>query len=102
KNIEDLLARHKTEAEKDYYSIEDSYHRFASNLWAKLLVTQIGKNKNPYDFLHRFFNEKEVREILRRPNNSKEQVEYIISLRSVETACDDELRKALYKLFQVV
>lgn len=101
RNMEDIFARNRTSAEIDYYNIEDIYRRTASGQWMKLTATQIAANKNPYDFLHRFFNEEEQREILRRPNNSKEQADYIISLRSVETACDDELRAAIYKLFKV-
>lgn len=101
RDIDDILARNRTAAEIDYYDIEDTYKRMASCMWMKVTAVQIAKNKNPYDFLHRYFNEEERREILRRPNNSKEQVDYIISLRIVETACDDELRAALYKLFKV-
>ena len=101
KDLEDIFARNRTSAEIDYYNIEDTHRKNVSCQWMKVIATQIAVNKNPYDFLHRFFDEKEQREILRRPNNSKEQADYIISLRSVETACDEELRAAIYNLFRV-
>lgn len=101
KSIDDILARSVTEAEKDYYNIQDSYKRTASGQWMKVMASQIGKDKDPYDFLHRFFKPEEVREIMRKPKHSREQVDYIISLRSIETACDNELRNVLYKLFGV-
>lgn len=99
--VSDIFARNVTEFERDYYNIEDSYKRVTNAQWQKVLVSQVGKSKNPYDFLHRFFTPEQVREIRRRPDHSKEQVEFIISLRQVETACDDELRKKLYELFGV-
>jgi len=100
--IDDILARSVTDAERDYYDIEDSHKRLGSGQWKKILVSQIGKDKNPYDFLHRYFRPNEVREILRRPKHSQEQVDYIIYLRSVETECHDDLRRKLYELFGVV
>jgi hypothetical protein len=101
KAMRDIFARHVRDAERDYYEIEDTYHRKARRQWIKILVSQVGKGKNPYDYLHRFFSPEEVREILLRPKNSKEQVNYIVSLRSVEMDCDDDLLEKLYELFQV-
>ncbi len=100
--INDILARSVTDAERDYYNIEDSHKRLGSGQWMKVLASQIGKGKNPYNFLHRYFTPEEVREILRKPKHSQEQVDYIISLRSVETECDSDLRSKLYELFGVV
>lgn len=95
----DLFARHITDAERDYFEIEDEHSRWAKQQFAKILVTQIGKGRNPYDYLHRFFTASETRQIRRFPNHSKKQVDYIIALRLAETACDDDLRNALYAFF---
>lgn len=100
--IDNILVRSVTDAERDYYNIEDSWKRLVSGQWMKVLASQIGKGKNPYDFLHKYFTPEEVREISRKPKHSQEQVDYIISLRSVETQCDDDLRSKLYELFGVV
>lgn len=97
----DFLARNVREDERDYYDIVDTQNRWAAQQWFKILVRQVGNNKNPYDFLHRFFSPKEVRLILRLPNHSKEQAELVISLKGSESACDDDLRQAVYDIFKV-
>ena len=96
-----IFARNISKAEWDYFDIEDEYKRRASRQYAKILVKQAGQGKNPYDYLHRFFQPKEVREILRRPAYSKEQVDFMITLKSVEFDVDYELREALYDIFEV-
>jgi hypothetical protein len=100
-DLEHLFATNRTSAEVDFYSIEDEYRRFGSRQMIKVLVDQVGKQSNPYDYLHRFFKPEQVRAILRLPNHSKEQVDYIISLKNVETDCDAALRKSLYRIFRV-
>ena len=99
--LNDIFARNVTEAEADFYEIEDEHRRWGAQQWGHLLVSQIGRNRNPYDYLHRFFTPEEVREILRYPKHSKEQVDFIITLKSPHYACDDGLRKALYHMFGV-
>ncbi len=99
--VKDIFARNVTSAERDYFDLQDERARWAKGQMAKIMVSQIGKGKNPYDFLHRFFSPEEVRFILRLPKHSKEQVDAIINLKSAETNCDDQLRKYLYELFAV-
>ena len=101
RKIQDLFAKNVTDAERDFFEIEDSYKRFAQKQWAKIMIGQIGKNKDPYEHLHRFFKPETVREILRRPRHSKEQVDFIIALKAAEIDCDEELRRLLYEKFGV-
>lgn len=99
--LEGLFARNTSPAEQDYWNIEDAHKRGLRRQWAKILVGQVGKGKDPYDHLHRFFEPEVLREILRYPRNSKEQVDFIIALKSGEIDCDDELREVMYRAFGV-
>ena len=100
-SLDALFARNMSQAEKDYWCIEDSHKRLARRNLTKVLVGQIGKGKNPYDYLHRFFEPAALREILRYPHHSKEQVDFMINLKSDEIDFDLELRKMLYDSFGV-
>ena len=102
REIQDLFARNITDAERDFFEIEDSYKKIQRRQWTKILISQIGKGKDPYEYLHRFFEPETVREILRRPRHSKEQVDFIVALKAAELDCDDDLRCLLYKKFGVV
>lgn len=101
-SLDALFARHMSQAEQDYWNIEDSHKRLVRKQWTRILVGQIGKGKDPYDHLHRFFEPEALREILRYPRHSKEQVDFMINLKSDEIDFDLELRKMLYDLFGVV
>lgn len=99
--IQDIFARNISEAERDYFDIVDQRARIQRAQMTSFLVQQIGKSKNPYEHLHKFFEPEHLRHILRLPKHSKEQVDLIIELKSVEMDCDDGLRLALYKIFSV-
>ena len=101
RKIQDLFAKNVTDAERDFFEIEDSHKQFAQRQWSKIMIGQIGKDKDPYEHLHQFFEPETVREILRRPRHSKEQVDFIILLKAAEIDCDDELRRLLYDRFGV-
>lgn len=101
RTLQDLFARNVLPEEEDFYDIEDSYKRIQGSQWAHLLIDQFGKNKDPYDYLHKFFDPNTVREILRRPKHSKEQVDFIIGLKGAEYDWDDDLRSMLYRYFGV-
>ena len=90
-----------TAAEQDFFNIEDSHRRFLKKQWITIFVDQIGKEKDPYDYLHRYFSPEEVREILRRPSHTKQQVDFMIGLKGAEIDCDERLRKKLYQKFEV-
>ena len=100
--LDALFARHMSEAEWDYWQIEDSHKRVLRRQWTKVLVGQVWDGKDPYRQLHRFFEPEVLREILRYPQHSKEQVDFMIALKSTEIDCDDELRQTLYRVFGVV
>ena len=65
RKIQDLFAENVNDAERDFFEIEDSYKRVMRTQWAKIQIGQIGRNKDPYEYLHWFFNPETVREILR-------------------------------------
>ncbi len=100
--LDALLARNISESERDYWNIEDAHKRGLRRQWAKILVGQAGKGNDPYDHLYRFFEPEVLREILRYPRHSKEQVDFMISLKSGEVDWDDELRQIVYRAFGVV
>ena len=100
--LDALFARHVTQTEWDYWEIEDSHKRVLRNKWTKVLISQVWDQKDPYSQLHRFFKPEVHREILRYPRHSKEQVDFMITLKSSEMDCDDELRQTLYRVFSVV
>ena len=99
--IEDLFARNTSKAEEDYWEIEDSHKQQLLGQWTKILAGQLPKGKSPYDYLHRFFDSETLREILRRERNSKDQVDFMMTLKSTEIDWDDDLRKTIYRLFGV-
>lgn len=47
--LEDLFARNTLPAERDYWNIEDAHKRGLRRQWAKILVGQVGKGKDPFD-----------------------------------------------------
>ena len=99
--IRDLFARNVTDAERDFFEIEDSYRRIGRRQWTSIFVRQGRKDKNPYEYLHRFFDPETVRAIRRLPQHSKEQVDFMIAMKTVEVDFDDELRTLLYEIFDV-
>lgn len=101
RKIGDAFARHATPSEKDFFEIEDEHKRRGGRLWAGLMIGQIGRGMNPYDYLHKYFEPEILREILRRPPHSKEQVDFMITLKAAEIDVDDELRSRLYRIFGV-
>ena len=99
--MEDLFARNISEAEKDYWDIEDSHKRCLRRQWTKILVEQLPEGRSPYEYLHRFFDPETLREIMRRPCNSKDQVDFMMELKSAEIDWDGDLRETMYRIFSV-
>ncbi len=97
--MEDLFARNTSEAEKDYWEIEDSHKRSLRRQWTKILLGQLPEGESPYDYLHRFFDPATLREILRHARNSKDQVDFMMALKSAEIDWDDDLRETMYRMF---
>ena len=100
--LDALFAQSMSQSEWDYCQLEDSHKRVLRRQWAKVLIGQIWNGKDPYGQLFRFFEPEVLREILRYPRHSKEQVDFMIALKSGEIDCDDELRQMLYRVFGVV
>jgi hypothetical protein len=102
RNLRTLLFKNRTASEIDYYNILDLSRKIHSRQFLKIILQgHVEKGTDPYPYLPQFFSLEVVREILRRPPHSVEQVEYIISQRAADTDCDDALRAVLYKLFTV-
>lgn len=102
RDLKALFFSHRSAAEADYFDLEDLARRIASRQFTKILLQgQVEKGTDPYPLLWRFFSPDVVRQILRFPPHSAEQVEFIITHQAPKTDCDDELRAMLYKLFGV-
>lgn len=69
--------------------------------WTRILLGQLPKGKSPYEYLHRFFDSDTLREILRHARNSKDQVDFMMTLKSTEIDWDDDLPETIYRLFGV-
>jgi hypothetical protein len=69
------------------------------NSLAIILQIAIPKKLDPYEYLTRYFTEAEIQNIHSLPDHSKEQVDYLISLRDPLGLCPEDTRSQLYKLF---
>ena len=56
---------------------------------------------DPYSYLERYLTPAEMEEAMRFPIRSPEQVDFIIAAVDEHSACDDELRSLVYRLFRV-
>ena len=92
RQVDDMFARNVTPSEKDFVDVEDRHKRQRRRQWAKIIVGQMAERESPYEFLHKFFDPETLREILRRPSHSDEQVDFIMALKAAEIDWDDELR----------
>ncbi|MBM6579865.1 hypothetical protein ILT44_06700 [Microvirga sp. BT689] len=97
--LDDVFSQNVSASERDFYDLEDEYRMRGQGQWAKILADQVGRGRDPYRYLHRFFKDEEVRAILRLPRHSKEQVDFIIALKGAEIRCDNALRDSLYRMF---
>ena len=66
-----------------------------------ILQVAIPKKLNPYEYLAQRFTKDELDNIYCFPDHSKEQVDYIISLRDPLGLCSKSMRKDLYTIFEV-
>ncbi|MEH2565956.1 hypothetical protein [Bradyrhizobium sp. AZCC 2289] len=69
------------------------------NSLALILQIAIPKKLDPYEYLLRYFTESELQNIYGLPDHSKEQVDYLISLRDPLGICPEDTRSQLYHLF---
>jgi len=99
--VGDILARNVTDMERDFFEIEDKHKISEASSFFNILLHQIGKGKDPYEYLHRFFNKEQIRAIHRLPMRSLEQITYIESLIKVKYGLGDSIRHDLMKYFNV-
>lgn len=88
---------------EEYYAANRLFCAVSSQTsWNLLLKQVIGSKKiDPYPYLGRYLEKSELEQVLALPYRSKIQVDKIISIVDEFGACDDELRKEIYKLFDV-
>lgn len=88
---------------KEYRNYDTLIKGFDSYSNWNLLINQIflPKKIDPYIYLPKYLNKEELNEILALERNSKEQVDKIIQILDEYKACDEKLRRAIYKLFKV-
>jgi hypothetical protein len=99
--VEGIFFDNQSPAEKDFYEIQDTQSRWGKQQFMKILLAQTSDATKPLQHARKYFDEKQMRKIMSYPPNSKEQVDYMILLKSSEIDCDEELKKLLYKLFKV-
>lgn len=97
-----LLFQNPTPEEHDFHEINDQYRRRGARQWNNIIASKMIENRtDPYLHLHRIFSPQQIRQIMKLPMHSSEQVEYIIQLKIAESECDTDLRQKLYQLFSV-
>lgn len=102
RELKALFRRNPTDAENDFHWIEDSTRKMLFQQFIKIaLQSLLKKPGDPYRLLPYLFDDEEVREIMRRPKHSVEQVELMIALKSAKSDCDADLRSKLYEFFGV-
>jgi hypothetical protein len=86
----------------DYHRIVLANESRVSLVWLGIHVTTAFNGKlDPYEYLQNYFTADELRRIHAFENNTKDQVEYMISLRDPLGLMDQYTRSELYKLFKI-
>jgi len=93
---------HSDKGFRDYYKIIQARQVIAKRVWlGVVLQTALSTNLNPYEYLREWFTDDELKNIYSFGDHTKEQLEYMISLRDPFGFCDFDTRNGLYKLFSV-
>jgi hypothetical protein len=71
------------------------------NSLAIILQVAVPKKLNPYEYLHKWFSESELKRIYSFTDHTKDQIEYMIAMRDPFGFCDRHTRQELYKLFSI-
>lgn len=85
----------------EYRRYEDFLNAVQFRSGLRLLLMQILRDRDPYQYLNRYLTPEEMAEIERLPHGSREQVDRIIELADHFDACDEELRAIVYEKFGV-
>ncbi|MFT6581542.1 MAG: hypothetical protein ACJAU6_001980 [Alphaproteobacteria bacterium] len=88
---------------KDFERCLEENKDNAERIWWKLLLRNWLSNenspKNPYEHLHRFLSDRQIKDILHLPRKSTQQVDKVIEFIDEKMVCDEEIRKLVYELF---
>jgi hypothetical protein len=85
---------------KDYRRCIRARRALLARSWYRILLTQmVTPETDLYGHLQRYLTPEELQEINTLPHSSKEQVDRIIEMVDEYGACDNELRKLVYKAF---
>lgn len=87
---------------QDYRRVVKACKANASRAMHHLLLTQfLSKKVDPYQHLHKYLSPHQVQEAMKLPLRSKLQTDFIIQAADEFSACDDELRSMIYRLFEM-
>ncbi|MCW1410736.1 MULTISPECIES: hypothetical protein [Rhizobium] len=75
--------------------------RSARMTWNLLINEFLKRNIDPYAYLERYLTPHELEAVRLLPQSSREQVDFIVRAADEFSACDDNLRAAIYRLFRV-
>lgn len=87
---------------EDYREYDRTLKAFGSRNWWNLLIEHaLQAGVDPYERLPEYLDKEDLAQVSSIPHRSKEQVNKIIDLVDEYRACDEELRKKVYRLFNV-
>jgi hypothetical protein len=87
---------------KDYLRLCKARETIGLQVSLGLVLQAVAKrNVDPYVYLARFFTREEEKCIMCLPNNSAEQVDYMISIKDPLGLCSDDIRCSLHALFRL-
>lgn len=86
----------------DYRRCWNAHRRRSARMtWTFLLAEFLKRNIDPYSYLERYLTPAEFEAAHRLPHRSREQVDFIIHAVDEFSACDDNTRAMIYRLFGV-
>lgn len=92
----------KDKGYRDIQRIQCARKVIAAKVWLGIVLQNaVPRKLNPYEYLPQWFTEEELKNIYSFDDHTREQLEYIISLRDPFGFCDRHTREELYKLFSV-
>ena len=88
----------------EYREYERKINCFAAKASWNVLLQQvvIARGLDPYQYLDRYLNDSDIAEVLSLTMRSQKQVDRIIEIVDDYKACDDELRRVVYRAFKVL
>ena len=71
------------------------------SLWRIILSEGIKRGIDPYEYLQGYLTPSELQRVQDLPQHCKEQIDLMISIADEYSACDDEIKSLVYRLFGV-